>query len=282
MPENFGRRLAEAMSARGRLCLGIDPHPEQLRQWGLNDDAASAERFARTLIEAGVAEVPAVKPQIAFFERFGAAGYTALERVLADAHQAGLLTVADAKRGDIGSTMAGYAEAWFAEGSPLRVDALTVSPYLGFGSLRPVLDLAIRNGRGVFVLALTSNPEGMSVQHRGSSEPEGAVARGIVAAAVTENQTIAGDTGEMGPVGLVVGATIGSAAEDLDLRLESFNGPILAPGLGAQGADADELRTVFGRAYAQVLAPASRLIAAAGPEPAAIRELIRKVSAELA
>lgn len=283
MSEGFGTRLAAAIADRGRLCLGIDPHPAALAQWGLNDDVASAERFARTLLEIGATLVPAVKPQVALFERFGAAGFTVLERVLAEARAAGLLSIADAKRGDIGSTMAGYAEAWLANDAPLAADAVTLSPYLGFGSLRPALDLAAATGRGVFVLALTSNPEGISVQHRGSAEPEGAVARGIVTAAKAENnhENAARSGNPLGSVGLVVGATVGRAGHELGLDLATFNGPILAPGFGAQGAGSAELHDVFGAAYAQVLAPSSRAIAAAGPAPASLREAILRALVEL-
>ena len=105
-----------------------------------------------------------VKPQVAFYERFGSAGYAVLEETIGDLRSAGCLVVSDAKRGDIGSTMAGYATAWLADGSPLLSDAVTVSPYLGVGALRPALELAEETGRGVFVLAATSNPEAVELQ----------------------------------------------------------------------------------------------------------------------
>jgi len=262
--ESFGSRLGRAMADRGPLCVGIDPHPALLDSWGLNDDADGLERFSLTVLEAVGSLAAAVKPQVALYERHGSAGMAALERTLAAAAEAGVLSIADAKRGDIGSTMAAYADAWLRDGSSLAADSVTLSPYLGFESLRPALDLAAATGRGVFVLALTSNPEGASVQHVGGSD---SVARRIVQAAAGENARYAGP---LGSVGLVVGATVGTALTDLQLDLEAVRGPILAPGLGAQGATPADLRRTFGAAYPQVLGTSSRDILKAGP---GIREL---------
>lgn len=257
--ESFGSRLGRAMAERGPLCVGIDPHPALLAAWGLNDDAAGLERFSLTVLEAVGSLAAAVKPQVALYERHGSKGMAALERTLAAAAGAGVLSIADAKRGDIGSTMAAYADAWLRDGSSLAADSVTLSPYLGFESLRPALDLAAEHGRGVFVLALTSNPEGASVQHVGGSD---SVARRIVEAAAGENQRYGG---ALGSVGLVVGATVGTALADLDLDLGAVRGPILAPGLGAQGATPADLRKTFGAAYPQVLGTSSRDILKAGP-----------------
>ncbi len=160
----FGARLDAAVAARGPLVVGIDPHLPLLRDWGLPEDASGLERFALTAVEAVADRVAVVKPQSAFFERFGSRGIAVLERVLAAVRDAGALSLLDVKRGDIGSTMVGYAGAYLDPASPLAADAITASPYLGFGSLRPLLDAAYANGRGVFVLALTSNPEGPAVQ----------------------------------------------------------------------------------------------------------------------
>ena len=261
--ESFGSRLGRAMADRGPLCVGIDPHPALLQRWGLNDDVAGLERFSLTVLDAVASLAAAVKPQVALYERHGSAGMAVLERVLAAAADASVLTIADAKRGDIGSTMAAYADAWLRDGSALAADSVTLSPYLGFESLRPALDLAAQTGRGVFVLALTSNPEGASVQHVGGAD---SVARRIVRAAAAENQRYGVDQRrELGSTGLVVGATVGSALTDLDLDLAAVRGPILAPGLGAQGATAADLRRTFGSAYGQVLGTSSRDILGAGP-----------------
>lgn len=261
--EPFGSRLGRAMRQYGPLCVGIDPHPGLLADWSLPDSAAGVERFALTVVEAMAGQVALVKPQVALFERHGSAGMAALERTLAACTEADLLTLADAKRGDIGSTMAAYADAWLRDGSPLAADAVTLSPYLGFGSLRPALELAASSGRGVFVLGLTSNPEGASVQHVGGAA---SVARRIVEATAVENEGSV-----LGSTGLVIGATVGPALRELGIDLEASHAPILAPGLGAQGATPADLRAVFGSVWDQLVPTSSRDILRNGPDVASLR-----------
>jgi orotidine-5'-phosphate decarboxylase len=269
----FGARLAAAMAGRGPLCVGIDPHPALLAAWGLDDDVAGLERFSLTVVEALAGRVAVLKPQCAFFERHGSRGVAVLERVLADAAAAGALTIADAKRGDIGSTMAAYADAFVGDGSPLAADAVTASPFLGFESLRPLLDLAAGTGRGVFVLALTSNPEGPQVQHARAADGR-TVAQTILDAAAAEN---AGAV-PLGSVGVVVGATTGGSGVQHDLAV---NGPLLAPGIGAQGAGPDELRAVFGATLPAVLASSSREVLRGGPTVAGLREAADRTLAQV-
>lgn len=259
----FGVQLAAAVGHLGNLCVGIDPHPALLKAWGLDDTPEGLRRFSGTVLEAVAGRVAIVKPQVALFERHGSHGLAVLEEVLASSAERGLLAIADAKRGDIGSTMAGYADAWLRDGSALAADAVTLSPYLGFESLRPALDAAKEYGRGVFVLALTSNPEGASVQQVGG---ERSVARSIVEAAAGENRGEAA-----GSVGLVIGATAGDAVRRLGLDLGSLNGPILAPGVGAQGAGRRELEHAFSEASGVVLASSSRDILRAGPTVEGLR-----------
>ena len=264
MSAAFGDRLAKAMAERGPLCVGIDPHPNLLEQWGLEDSAAGLAAFTEAVYEGCAPFAAALKPQVALFERHGSAGLAVLEALFARAAADGVLIVADAKRGDIGSTMKAYADAWLGSSSPLGTDSVTLSTYLGFESLRPALDLADENDRGTFVLALTSNPEGKSVQHVGAaSESEGAVAKRIIAAATAENASRKWE--QMGPCGLVVGATVGQALVDLGIDLSLFNGPILSPGYGAQGASAADLYRVFAGVESQVLVNSSRGVLAAGP-----------------
>ncbi|WP_226344836.1 orotidine-5'-phosphate decarboxylase [Agilicoccus flavus] len=264
----FGTRLARAMSAHGPLCVGIDPHAGLLRWWGLTDDVDGLRRFSDACVEAFAGHVACVKPQSAFFERFGSAGVAVLEDVLARVRAAGTLALLDAKRGDIGSTMEGYAHAYLEDG-PLAADAVTLSPYLGYESLRPALDLAARHGRGVFVLALTSNPEGASVQH--ARDAAGTSVAGSIVAGVTRDNAAARAAGELGSVGMVVGATVGDAVARLGLDLAAANAPLLAPGVGAQGGTPEMLREVFGAALPAVLAASSREVLSAGPDPAALR-----------
>ena len=188
-----------------------------------------------------------------------------LEELFARAAEDRVLIVADAKRGDIGSTMKAYADAWLGTSSPLGTDSVTLSPYLGFESLRPALDAATANQRGTFVLALTSNPEGKSVQHVGKAEDTGAVAKQVIAAATAENTAQTWE--RMGSCGLVVGATVGEALKELAIDLSTFNGPILSPGYGAQGASAEELYRIFAGVESQVLVNSSRGVLSAGPQP---------------
>jgi orotidine-5'-phosphate decarboxylase len=216
--------------------------------------------FSEAVLEASVRSVAAVKPNAAFFERHGSRGVAALEHTLKSARDKGLLTILDVKRGDIGSTMEGYADAYLAEGVPLEADAITVSPYLGFGSLRPAFELAEHTSKGVFVLALTSNPEGASLQH--ATDANGiSVARAIAEGAAELN---AGAT-PMGSIGLVIGATVGDAVRELGIDLAAVNGPLLSPGVGAQGAGPTEVAQVFGAARSRVLVSQSRGILMAGP-----------------
>ncbi|MEN3357317.1 MAG: orotidine-5-phosphate decarboxylase [Mycobacteriales bacterium] len=352
--EAFGARLRAAVAARGPLCVGIDPHAALLRDWGLPDDPTGLERFARAAVDAIAGEVAVVKPQSAFFERFGSRGIAVLERVLADIRAAGALALLDVKRGDIGSTMAAYAAAYLDPASPLAADAVTASPYLGLGSLRPLFDAARAAGAGVFVLALTSNPEGGQVQR--AVGPDGrTVAAGILAGIGALNQAElagpaampaptaasglpggaglpgghvsrggtaragaaagggfgagpwpdpAGDGAERGPgpaggaaavpaggpqrdaepllgsVGAVIGATLADGPDPADLA--ALRGPILAPGLGAQGGTVADLARLFGPVLPAVLPSASREVLAHGPDPAALRAAVGRLAGELA
>jgi orotidine-5'-phosphate decarboxylase len=256
---SFGARLADAMRRRGPLCLGIDPHPELLRSWGLPEDAYGLARFSDACVEA-FAGFAVVKPQVAFFEAYGSAGFAVLERTIAGLREAGVLVLADAKRGDIGSTMSAYAVAWVAD-SPLAADAVTVSPYLGFGSLGPLLEVAAVNGRGVFVLAATSNPEGADVQRADAGGRT--VAQSIVdAAAVVNREALP----EPGSVGVVVGATLRDVPE-----LRGLNGPVLVPGIGAQGGRPDALAGLGGAKPGQLLPSVSRDVLRTGPNVAKLR-----------
>ena len=276
---HFGARLHAAMREHGPLCAGIDPHAALLRAWGLPDDLAGLRRFALTAVEAFGGRVAAVKPQAAFFERFGSGGVAVLEEVLAGLRAAGTIAVLDVKRGDIGTTMAAYAQAHLADDAPGAADAITLSPYLGFGSLDPALELAGRTGRGVFVLALTSNPEGHRVQH--ARTDDGTTVAGTIVAETTRAN--AAYDGPLGPVGMVVGATIGADVARLGLleAIAASRAPLLMPGLGAQGATVADIRRDFGPASGQVLAASSREILGAGPDVRRLREAADRVADQL-
>jgi orotidine-5'-phosphate decarboxylase len=251
---SFGARVHAAVRERGPLCAGIDPHAALLHEWGLGDDAAGLERFALTAGEALAPRVAVVKPQSAFYERFGSRGIAVLERLVALCRDAGALVLLDVKRGDIGSTTQAYADAYLDPASPLAVDAITASPYLGFGSLGPMIDTARKHDAGLFVLALTSNKEGPEVQEARTSD-------GTVADVVLDRLRALNDGAvPLGSFGAVVGATIERGGHRLDV-----NGPILAPGYGAQGGTVDDLRRIFGAGVGHVLPSTSRELLRTGP-----------------
>ncbi|GHH48373.1 orotidine-5'-phosphate decarboxylase [Streptomyces candidus] len=267
----FGTRLRAAMDTRGPLCVGIDPHASLLDAWGLADDIKGLETFTRSAVEALADRVAVLKPQSAFFERFGSRGIAVLEKAVEEARAAGALVLMDAKRGDIGSTMGAYAATYLDPGSPLFSDAVTVSPYLGFGSLRPALDLAAANGAGVFVLALTSNPEGAEVQ-RATAADGRSLAQLMLDHMAAENA----GADPMGSVGAVVGATLGDAGANL-----AINGPLLAPGIGAQGATPADLPGVFGSAVGNVVPSVSRGVLRHGPGASGLRDAAQRFADEV-
>jgi len=259
----FGKRIRSALDERGPLCVGIDPHPALLGAWGLREDADGLARFAGTVVEALGDRVAVVKPQSAFFERFGAKGIAVLESTIRQLHDTGTVTVLDVKRGDIGTTVRAYARAYLDPSSPLYVDAITASPYLGVGSLRPMIDMALAHGGGVLVLALTSNPEGATVQRATTAD-----GRTVAQLVVDEISQVNVGVEPLGSIGVVVGATVDPGLLDLS----RLNGPVLAPGLGAQGATPARLRAIFGPNLSNVIPSYSREILAAGPSVAGLRD----------
>lgn len=271
-PEPFGARLHRAVAERGRLCVGIDPHASLLEAWGLSDDVAGLERFALGAVEALAPEVSVVKPQSAFYERFGSRGVAVLERVVAVAREAGALVCMDVKRGDIGSTTQAYADAYLDPSSPLFSDAVTASPFLGFGSLTPMVETARAHGAGLFVLALTSNPEGREVQHARAAD--GRTVAATVLDALRELNAGAQPLGSFGPV---IGATVEDPETDVDV-----NGPILAPGYGAQGGTVADMRRIFGSASRAVLPSTSRGVLGAGPRPQDLVDAARRATEDVA
>ena len=267
----FGSRLHDALRERGQLCAGIDPHASLLHAWGLEDSVAGLERFALTVVEAVAPIVSVVKPQSAFYERHGSRGVAVLERVIEASRAAGALVLLDVKRGDIGSTSQAYADAYLDPASPLAADAVTASPFLGFGSLAPMLDTARKHGAGVFVLALTSNEEGPEVQH---ATTDGG--RSVAGTVLDRLRDLNAGAEPLGSFGAVVGATIGDTEESFDI-----NGPLLAPGYGAQGGTVADLSRIFGHSARWVLASSSRELLLPGPDQQALRDGVLRVQDDL-
>ncbi len=278
----FGERFAAALAERGQFCVGIDPHAGLLREWGLDDTVGGLEKFALTAVEAVAPLCSVVKPQSAFYERFGSRGIAVLERVMVEAREAGALVLLDVKRGDIGSTSQAYAEAYLDPTSPLAADAITISPYLGFGSLTPFVEVARTHGAGLFVLAATSNKEGPEVQDAVTNEDFGG--RTVASAVLDHLRDLNRGADPIGSFGAVVGATIdpstrsGRRSGGLDLAI---NGPILAPGYGEQGGTASDIVRIFGSVAGNVVASSSRGVLRLGPDAAAMRGAIERANDEL-
>ncbi len=285
MTETFGERLATTFASRGQLCVGIDPHGFLLREWGLADDVTGVREFAFRTLDAVDGRAGIVKPQVAFFERFGSSGFAVLEELVADARSRGILVIADVKRGDLGTSVDAYASAWLQAGSPLEVDAMTVVAYQGFGSLAGPATLAEAGGKGLFVLGATSNPEGVALQravHQAGARAGSTVAAGIVADVGEWNGSHRRSVDGLGSIGLVLGATVDLDSYGIDLTgVAAEASPILAPGFGHQGVALGEMAAIYGPAARQTIVSASRSISVAGPDGlgSAIDDHVREVGA---
>ena len=263
---SFGQHLRDVFATSGQLCLGIDPHAFLLESWGLPDSAVGVREFGLRCVDVAAGVVGIVKPQVAFFERHGSAGYAALEDVLVAARGAGLLVIADAKRGDVGSTVAAYGAAWLTPGSPLEADAMTISAFQGVGSLTDVVSLAAVGGKGLFVLAATSNPE--SIETQTAVRDRGDLSGRTVAAGIVDDVHVLNNSSPgLGSIGVVIGATVAVADYGIDAASLS-NTPILAPGFGEQGAFVSDLPSLYGAVTPNVIANLGRSVLRAGPSGA--------------
>lgn len=265
----FGERLASVFASFGRLCVGIDPHAHLLRDWGLEESGAGTREFGLRVVDAVAGRAGIVKPQVAFFERFGAAGYAALEDVLAAARAAGLLVIADAKRGDIGTSVEAYGQAWLTPGSPLEADAMTISAFQGVGSIAAPMELAEAAGKGLFVLAATSNPEAELIQ-RAVVPVENTSGRTVSRAIIEDVKEFneAQPAHPFGSIGVVIGATLDLSRFGIDIGSPAgFNPPpVLAPGFGHQGAQLSDARSIFGSYAPATIVSESRAILSSGPD----------------
>jgi orotidine-5'-phosphate decarboxylase len=240
----------------------------------LPDSADGLLEFGIRCVDAFAGTVPVVKPQVAFFERMGAAGIGALETVIRRAREAGLLVIADAKRGDIGSTSAAYASAWLDPASPLASDAMTGVAYMGLGAIQPMIDMARAHGNGVIVVARSSNPEGRALQGAVVPDSQGRTIADALLADIAARNTIAPG---------VIGAVIGATLDPSEFSLPELGGPILAPGVGAQGGTATDIAALFkGCPPGSVLPGVSRSVLALGPNEDALRRAVAEVRDEMA
>lgn len=271
---SFSFRLRAAIAAHSPLCVGIDPSASLLKSCGLPDSAEGAFEFGKRVLEAGEFQFSIVKPQSAFFERFGSAGLRALEELTQLARSREVLVLIDGKRGDIDTTAEAYAEGYFSPGSPLRADAVTTHAYLGFAALEKFLAIAQRNDGGVFVVVRSSNPEGRDLQL--AKLNDGETVAGNLARLITERNARAGSESP-GFIGAVVGATCDDADPLTAAMPSAF---ILAPGVGAQGATMQDVLNRMPSARGRVLPNVSRAILANGSSPEQIRSTIRALQSQ--
>ena len=262
----FGDRVAAAVDAkRSQLVVGLDPRPEllpvELRGDIHRSRAAAADavaRFCRGLIDAVSPYVVGVKAQLAYFETLGADGMRAFEDVCDYARAANLVVIADAKRGDIGSTARAYADAYLErrEDMPPPVDALTVSPYLGSDSIEPFLAACRRSGNGIFCLVKTSNAGSADLQDATLSDGR-RLWHQVAELVDAWGQDLVGERG-LSSVGAVVGATYPRAvAEARKLMPQAI---LLLPGVGAQGGTPADVARAFTSGPASALVPVSRSV----------------------
>ncbi len=231
MRMNFADRLVEEQRRKQSIAiLGVDPQLDTVQASGL-PAGYTLVRFCCEIVEACAPRVAAIKPQLAFFEARGLEGMKALVEVLGLARRLGLITIADAKRGDIGSTSAAYAEAFLHDGD-FACDAVTVNPYLGSDALAPFVE-RVRDGRGMFVLVKTSNPS--SGEFQDLAAPIAPIWETVAARVRGWGDDFVGRHG-LSPVGAVVGATYPAQAQRA--RELMPNTLILVPGYGTQGASA--------------------------------------------
>ncbi|HEX7116815.1 MAG TPA: orotidine-5'-phosphate decarboxylase [Steroidobacter sp.] len=267
--QSFAERLKQRITESSPLCLGVDPSSSLLQRCSLPDSAEGALEFGKRVLEAADYAIALLKPQSAFFERFGSAGYKALEELTGLARSREVLVLIDGKRGDIDSTAAAYAESYFGPASTLPADAITVNAYLGFAALEPFFSAAAAKGAGVFVVVRSSNPEGQALQT--ARLPSGAtVAETLCDEITARNQKSVPDG--LGFIGAVVGATCDDAEATVARLPQSF---ILAPGVGAQGATIEDVLRRMPSARGRVLPNVSRAVLANGSTTADMKTTLR-------
>jgi orotidine-5'-phosphate decarboxylase len=231
-----------------------------LAAWGLDDDIWGLRRFCDRVIDAAEQRLAVIKPQSAYFERFGAAGLEVLADIIGSIHALGSLALLDVKRGDIGATNEAYASALLGPDSAMEADAITLHAYLGFAALKPFLDRAHVTGSGLFVVVLSSNPEGEALQSA-QVQPGQSVAAHLCDEISAHNRATYGEG--LGAVGAVVGVT---AKRAVDVAAQLPHSLILAPGLGAQGGTFEDIAARFGDMRERVLPTSARGVLAAGPD----------------
>ncbi|MDP3740051.1 MAG: orotidine-5'-phosphate decarboxylase [Hyphomonadaceae bacterium] len=245
MKAGFADRLVDATRRLGPLCVGIDPHPALIPALFGEAGPEAATKWGRAVVAQCVGRAAVVKPQAGLFERWGSRGMAALEQVCRAATEAGLIVILDAKRGDIGTTAEGYAEGYLGVGSSCPCDAITVNPYMGLDTLEPFVSVAEKTGKGVVVLARTSNPGSRDFQAKLVADSEGRGEPLYIHVAKALGPMIARLKGESGWSGLMLVAGATGPEDAARLRAAAGDALFLVPGYGAQGAGARDAMAGF-------------------------------------
>ncbi|WP_142417007.1 orotidine-5'-phosphate decarboxylase [Bartonella massiliensis] len=255
----------------GPLCVGFDPSHKVLQSWNLSPDYKGLKDFCDILLTAVVGKVGIIKPQVAFFELYGVEGLQVLKELIENAQKQGLLVIADAKRGDIGSTAEAYGQAWLGANSPFKADAITVNPFLGFDALIPLIKIAEETETAIFMVVQSSNPEGRHI--RNASIGNQTVSVHLAQRIFAYNSQSSSQYRHVGPIGAVIGATLGSEAKETIESLE--NSLFLVPGIGAQGGTITQLTQQFPQRLWQNIIPSiSRSITEVGRKSVDLKNVI--------
>ncbi|PIT68893.1 orotidine-5'-phosphate decarboxylase [Bartonella tribocorum] len=255
----------------GPLCVGFDPSHKVLQSWNLSPDYKGLKDFCDILLTAVVGQVGIIKPQAAFFELYGVEGLQALKELIENAHKQGLLVLVDTKRGDIGSTAEAYGKAWLGGNSPFKADAITVNPFLGFDALIPLIKIAEETKTAVFMVVQSSNLEGKDIRNAriGAQTVSVHLAQRIC----DYNSQSSSQYRHIGPIGAVIGATLGNEAKETIEQLE--NSLFLVPGIGAQGGTITQLTQQFPqRLWKNIIPSISRSITEAGRKNVDLKNVI--------
>ena len=271
----FYEKFAAIHETHGPLCLGLDPSKQLLEKWSLPLSIHGLKEFTKIVFNATEDLIGIIKPQFAFYEQFGPEGLQILKDTIKKAHKRNMLVIADCKRGDISSSLIAYVHTILGPESFYQADAMTVLPYMGIDAFNEAFDYAHKQQSQIFVVAQSSNPEGVELQNAKTSK-QSTVIETILQ--TIQNYNKAKDS--IGPVGSVIGATIRSG--DIPLNLNLLNNQLmLVPGMGAQGANWQNIKQKLPNLHHQVIPTCSRSILQAGPEPKQLQQAIIKIKKEI-
>lgn len=282
LPNNYPQRIQSTIKQKTGLCVGFDPSSAVLASWGLPDTLEGLTVFTERLADVCLQlDVGFVKPQSAFYERFGWEGIKLLTTINTALRRAGIISLLDCKRGDIGSTAAAYADAYLATSDMSKYDAITVNPFLGYDTHQPFIDKLRAESVGIFIVVRSSNAGGDDIQtaqrHGGTTAENQSVALWLAGRIQQDNVACFGE-GKQGAIGAVVGATLPDPTPLLEAMPSAF---FLCPGIGAQGATFASVSKTVGHYVSQCIFPISRGISLGNPDKSQLLSAIKHYRNEL-